>query len=135
MIVIGIGVIFIPLAVLGRISPTNVPLSLLVMLSVMLSVWGSLLWRIHAWWPGAQGVWLALLAHAVLASYLLAVVGLACAGLMFFYGSTSISRIASGMMILILFGLAYAGRFAERFIADRCIRRYLNLSTMSPTLS
>ena len=134
----GLGTVSLPAAwsVLGLIAlPFAVTLDVSGRaggLLAWLGVWLWLLWRAWRLFEGAEGVFLALANHALLAGYLLGVGGfiiLVVRTIVTFVvptiGHDPLQLFGSVCVLALLVLLAWACRRAERFVAQRCIRRYL----------
>lgn len=93
------------------------------------------MWRAKRRFEGFRGLWLALLAHAVLLTYLLScIAGLAMIlGPMVAFLDHARAPSTWPAILWIVVGLAvmatgvWAGRRGERFIASQCIRRHLEM--------
>lgn len=104
------------------------PLVMAVLGLVWVGGWGWLMWRAWQVFIGMEGVLLALLGHAVMLAYLSGLVAV-LGGLIWAYspftgnaagkGSAVVGGVAVGVVLM------WMGRRGERFIAGRCIKRYL----------
>ena len=96
-------------------------LGVIVFPMLALVVWGAFLYRAWLLFDSAEGVGLALLAHVILAVYLAGVVAV-----VFTIATVFSDDLHYLLVTLPVIGLGVLGRVGERFIAGRCIRRYLN---------
>ncbi|MEX0776493.1 MAG: hypothetical protein WD042_12385 [Phycisphaeraceae bacterium] len=104
------------------------PLALLGALLVYLAIWCLLMWRTWVLFGGFSGVLLALLMHAVLVGYLVGLFGGIIAGIRLILSVKELDWI--DVVILVpftaaFFGILWLARRGERWVAQRCIRRYL----------
>lgn len=109
---------------------------LMIWLLLISTLWLWLMNRAYRLFDSQRGIWLALLAHVLVAGYLMALM----IGLSFLMGlvmliftpsfSSQLASIAITLLILIVaIAIIYACRRGERYIAGQCIRRYLNRPT------
>lgn len=113
------------------------PTTMLVVFLVWAAVWGWLMWRAWGVFAGAEGVWLALLGHGVLLAYLAGVMGTFVGLGIFLRLVLSAFRqnlavmegvgyvMGGAVVLLVAIAVMWVARRGERFIAGRCIKRYL----------
>ena len=95
---------------------------------VWVGVWGWLMWRAWRVFNGMEGLLLALLGHAVMLGYLAGLVSMFAGFLWAMHPAFSnlvlrLGLIGAGMILGVV--LMWVARGGERFIAGRCIKRYL----------
>jgi hypothetical protein len=120
---IGVWVVLIVLAFESYHGRT--PLYTMLTAGALVAAWGWSMWRLRRMMPGGAAMVLALLAHGILAGYvfsLMATIGLLWRAVL--AGSLAVAAPAL-VAVLPLAGLMWVCRRGEKYIAVRCIRRYL----------
>lgn len=105
-------------------SATYLALSIMV----FLPLWVWLMWRAWRAFGEVEGIYLALLYHAVVAGYLIAGFGffLSAVGLVIRVRDLPLSYVLGAVCMLVLFcAIGYVCWRGEHFIATRCIQRHL----------
>ena len=92
--------------------------------TIVLTAWGALIRGVWKRWPGGEGVALSLLAHGVFVAYMAALYGAVATAVALFVAGP-IGKVAAAVGLAACVATLYASRRGERFIAERCIRRYL----------
>ena len=128
----GLNIVFLPTAwsVGGLLG---VPLALRVGLMegtacslIWLTVWVWLLWRAWGLFQSAEGVYLALASHALFAGYVLGIGGFVIAmSEVVEYPDLATQIAIAACAVVVTTLLLWSCRWFHRFIAKRCIRRYL----------
>jgi hypothetical protein len=120
----GIGV-WVVIALSFELYHGRRPLFTMLTAGVLVAAWGWSTWRLRSMMPGGAAVGLALLAHGILAGYVFGLMG--TIGLLWravLAGSLGVAAPAL-VAVLPLAGLMWVCRRGEKYIAERCIRRYL----------
>lgn len=87
--------------------------------------WLCLMWRLRNMMLDGAAMGLALLAHGILAGYIVSLVGTIWLLCLAITGGSLMVAAPALVSVLPLVGLAWAGRRGEKHIAQRCIREYL----------
>ncbi len=98
------------------------PILTLLLAAVLVAGWSWSMWRLRLFMPRWEAVVLALFAHALLLGYLAGLIGV----IAFVLQAIKTRSVAlAAPMVAFFAGLMLLCRRGERFIAERCIRRYL----------
>jgi hypothetical protein len=113
-------------------------LVVLVVVLVGAGCWAASLRLVHKRYGTAEGVHLALLLHTVLPMYVMGALGLIGSGVKIISDITRSVTWAlpfDSMIFLACVGVVVLGYVIERFVARRCIRRFLRVRAAADTMT
>ena len=103
----------------------------------ILCVWIVLLNYVRRKFGSNEGLWLALLLHLVLLAYFLGIVGVVAMVANIISGFDRVRLLLAIHFVCLAFfvGLIVGGRYVERYVGQRCIRRYVRLKAAHATMA